>query len=99
MNQPKESLLVSSGWGRELKGDQEKQSETTSQLLLPPRLPLAALIEACHRERSQLQIAFINELPQLQPQPQPNGDDSSGQTVPSSDSGQPNSLECQGHFP
>lgn len=38
-----------------------------------PPDPLAALIEACHTERSQLQIAFINELQQLLSQPLPNG--------------------------
>lgn len=35
--------------------------------------PSAAVIEACHTERSRLQIAFINELQQLQSQPLPNG--------------------------
>lgn len=87
-----------SGWGREVKGDQAKQLET-SQLPLPLQILLAALIEACHKERSQLQIAFINELQQLQPQPQPNGGDTSSQAVPSSDSEMPNALGLRGHFP
>lgn len=55
----------------------------TTQLPLPFQILLAALIEACHGERSQLQIAFINELQQLQPQPQPNGGDTSSQAVQS----------------
>ena len=38
-----------------------------------PPGPLAALIEACHTERSRLQIALIKELEQLQSQPLPNG--------------------------
>lgn len=50
----------------------ERQGEGEGNNTKPPD-PLAALIEACHPERSQLQIAFITELQQLQSQPLPNG--------------------------
>lgn len=99
--QLKEPPLVL-GWSREMRGDREKPLETT-QLPLPSQILLAALIEACHRERSQLQIAFINELqqlqPQPQPQPQPNGGDTSSQAVPCPDSKIPNAFGCQGRVP
>lgn len=90
-------VCVCWGWVRKLRGDQEKQLET-SQLPLPLQILLAALIEACQRERSQLQIAFINELQQLQPQPQPNGGDTFSQAVLSSDSEMPDALGLQGYF-
>ena len=86
-------------WVRDLRGDQEKHLDITTLRPLPFQTLLAALGEACHGDRSQLQIAFINKLQQLQAQPQPDGGNTSSQAIPSSDSEVLNALGLHSHFP